>query len=71
MSDWNTQTGVEVTVADAVRVGTGTWVGTIGVDVTEGLVRIAVEVIEGVGEKFVIPQPEIIIRNSDETNNFI
>jgi hypothetical protein len=69
--NWNTQTGVGVIVADAVRVGTGVWVGTKGVDVSEGVVRIAVEVIEGVEEKFFILQPEIIIRNSDMTNDFI
>jgi hypothetical protein len=69
--DWNTQTGVGVIVADAVRVGTGVWVGTKGVDVSEDAVRVAVEVIEGVGEKFFILQPEIIIKNSDKTNDIL
>ena len=71
MPDWNTQTGVGVTVADAVRVGTRVWVGILGVDVTKGVVRFAEEVIEGVGEKFIVLQPEIIIRNSVKTNDFI
>jgi hypothetical protein len=67
--DLITHTGVGVNVAVEVRVGTGVWVGTRGVNVNEGVEKVSVGRIEGVGENFMKPQAEIEIRINDTTRD--